>query len=167
MVKRAESSKPNMSPKQGGSTAKKGLQKIKTNSVAIRSAVKPASIAQRIEWVETIASGLSFGQVQVLLDEINVSERDLLNYNILAPRTWSHSKQKGVFSAEQSDRIARFLRVWRQAAQTFGNADKSRAWIERDTRALLGKKPIDLLSTEAGARVVEELLQRIDHGLAA
>ena len=163
MTKRAESSKPNMSLKQRGSAVRKGSQKIKTSSVA----TKPASIAQRIEWVETIASGLSFGQVQALLAEVNVSERDLLNYNILAPRTWSHSKKKGVFSAEQSDRIARFLRVWRQAAQTFGSADKSRAWIERDTRALLGKKPIDLLSTETGARVVEELLQRIDHGLAA
>lgn len=167
MAKRAESSKPKMSLKQRGSAVRKDSQKIKTNNVATSSAAKPASLAQRIEWVDTIASGLSFGQVQALLDEVNVSEKDILNYHILAPRTWSHSKHKGVFSAEQSDRIARFLRVWRQATQTFGNDNKSRLWLERETRALLGKKPIDLLSTETGARVVEELLQRIDHGLAA
>ncbi len=44
-------------------------------------------MAQRIEWADTIASGLSFGQVQALLDEVNVTDKDLLNYNILAPRT--------------------------------------------------------------------------------
>ncbi len=167
MAKHADSSKTRIPLKQRASAARKGSQKKKTSGIATRSAAKPTSMAQRIEWVDTIASGLSFGQVQALLDEVNVTDKDLLNYNILAPRTWSHSKNKGVFSTEQSDRIARFLRVWRQAAHTFGNDNKSRLWLERDTRALLGKKPIDLLSTETGARVVEDLLQRIDHGLAA
>lgn len=167
MVKRAASSKPQMSVKQRGSAASKGLQKRKTNGAAMGSAAKSASLAQRIKWVDSIASGLSFDQVQALLYEFNVAEKDLLNYNIVAPRTWSHCKNKGMFSAEQSDRIARFLRVWQQTTETFGSGIKSRRWLERETRALLGKKPVDLLSTETGARIVEELLQRIDHGLAA
>jgi uncharacterized protein (DUF2384 family) len=39
--------------------------------------------------------------------------------------------------------------------------------VRRPTSPLGGRHPLDLLDSEPGARVVEQLLYRIGHGIAA
>jgi putative toxin-antitoxin system antitoxin component (TIGR02293 family) len=53
------------------------------------------------------------------------------------------------------------------AEETFANREKAQTWLRRPTAPLGGKRPIDLLDSEPGARVVEQLLYRIGHGIAA
>jgi putative toxin-antitoxin system antitoxin component (TIGR02293 family) len=61
----------------------------------------------------------------------------------------------------------RFFRVLQRAKETFGSKEKALQWLKRPTRPLNGNPPLDLLDTEAGARMVEDLLVQIDHGIAA
>jgi putative toxin-antitoxin system antitoxin component (TIGR02293 family) len=67
-------------------------------------------------------------------------------------------------SDEQSDRVSR---VVAHAKAAFGDPDKADRWLRRPTRTLDGCAPIDLLDTDAGAQLVETLLGRIEHGIAA
>ena len=53
-----------------------------------------------------------------------------------------------------------------KAEETFGNPGKTCRWLLRPTAALDGEAPMKLLDTEAGLRLVEDLLIRIDHGIA-
>jgi putative toxin-antitoxin system antitoxin component (TIGR02293 family) len=50
--------------------------------------------------------------------------------------------------------------------ETFANKDNAQRWLRRPTAPLGGKRPLDLLDSEPGARVVEQLLYRIGHGIA-
>ena len=68
--------------------------------------------------------------------------------------------------AEQSDRLVRVVRVLAAAEETFGSQDKASRWLRRPTKVLEGEAPLELLDTTEGAREVEDLLHRIDHGLA-
>ena len=54
-----------------------------------------------------------------------------------------------------------------KAEETFGNKEKARRWLRRPTAPLNNEEPLKLLDTEAGARLVEALLVRIEHGIAA
>jgi putative toxin-antitoxin system antitoxin component (TIGR02293 family) len=73
----------------------------------------------------------------------------------------------GRLTAEQSDRLARILRVVETAEQTFGDPAKAHTWLRRPTAALDDEAPLELLDTDIGAREVETLLTRIAHGIAA
>jgi uncharacterized protein (DUF2384 family) len=53
------------------------------------------------------------------------------------------------------------------AAETFGDPDKALVWLRRENGRLDGQTPLSLADTDLGARSVETLLGRIDHGLAA
>ena len=55
--------------------------------------------------------------------------------------------------------------ILRHAEQTFG-PDKAQLWLHRPTAALGGAAPNALLRTEEGRHDLEQLLSRIDHGLA-
>jgi putative toxin-antitoxin system antitoxin component (TIGR02293 family) len=52
------------------------------------------------------------------------------------------------------------------AKVTVGSEQKAWRWLRRPTSALDGALPLDVLANDEGARVVADLLGRIDHGLA-
>jgi len=121
----------------------------------------------RLALVRMIQSGLSYDAVEGTAAAIGIGMKELALCGVIPVRTLSHSRRTGYFSAAQSNRVMRLIRVWRHARGTFGDADKARTWMNRPTRPLGGRKPAELLDTDEGARLVEELLGRIDHGIAA
>ena len=67
---------------------------------------------------------------------------------------------------EQSDRSGRLARVRALAEETFGDRDKADRWLHRELPVLDGRRPIDLIRTQAGTRMVEDLLASIAWGAA-
>jgi putative toxin-antitoxin system antitoxin component (TIGR02293 family) len=68
---------------------------------------------------------------------------------------------------EESDRVVRCARVLACAEDVFGSAERARDWLRRPKPVLNGRAPMDVLDSEVGARVVEDLLQGVAHGIAA
>jgi uncharacterized protein (DUF2384 family) len=50
--------------------------------------------------------------------------------------------------------------------EVFGDPERGWRWLRDAKRQFHGRTPLELLATEAGARLVEELLYRIDEGMA-
>jgi putative toxin-antitoxin system antitoxin component (TIGR02293 family) len=83
-------------------------------------------------------------------------------------------------SLEESNRLARVVRVLTAAVEAFGGdpsdrsaestreaARRAATWLRRPSRALDGEVPLALCTTDAGARIVEDELGRIAHGVFA
>jgi putative toxin-antitoxin system antitoxin component (TIGR02293 family) len=77
------------------------------------------------------------------------------------------SANKEPLSIDETDKVLRLERVARQATRVFGNPVKANRWMRKPKHQLAGKTPLAFLASEAGARTVEEMLDRIDHGLFA
>ena len=87
---------------------------------------------------------------------------------IIKPRTLSHRRGNGGrLTVDESDRAARVARGLVLAERTFASRAKAHRWLHRSLRALGGRTPMELIRTDAGARVVETLLARISWGAAA
>jgi putative toxin-antitoxin system antitoxin component (TIGR02293 family) len=70
-------------------------------------------------------------------------------------------------TVEETDKAMRLSRIASLAARVFGDPAKSHRWLRKPKRALNGETPVAFLASEEGARKVEEMLYRIDHGMAA
>ncbi|WP_247991556.1 antitoxin Xre/MbcA/ParS toxin-binding domain-containing protein [Bradyrhizobium sp. 186] len=68
---------------------------------------------------------------------------------------------------EETHKAVLLARINRLATNVFGDAEKARRWLRKPKTALNGETPLAYLATEAGARIVEEMLHRIDHGILA
>lgn len=68
-------------------------------------------------------------------------------------------------SATESDRLARVVRIIARAEEALGERDKAHRWLRSPNRALEGRRPLDLLESDVGARMVERILGRIEHGV--
>jgi putative toxin-antitoxin system antitoxin component (TIGR02293 family) len=101
------------------------------------------------------------------LKESGLTEAEVSSL-IIKPRTLSHRRANGGrLTVDESDRAARVARGLVLAERTFASREKAHRWLHRNLAALGGRTPMDLIRTDAGARVVESLLARIAWGAAA
>lgn len=68
-------------------------------------------------------------------------------------------------SREQSDRAWQFAELMVRATGIFGSQEEAERWFRSPAMALDQKRPIDLVTSSIGARMVEQLLIRIEHGV--
>jgi putative toxin-antitoxin system antitoxin component (TIGR02293 family) len=113
-----------------------------------------------------IRDGLPVDVIDRLIGDKTVTP-DEVKRIIMAPKAIAERRRKGGLTPEQSERVIRAARIIAEALETFGSRDKALTWMRRACAVLGGKAPIDLLDTEEGAGLVESLLGRIAHGLAA
>ena len=99
------------------------------------------------------------------LTKCGVSEKEITAL-IINPRTLSHRRANGQrLSVDESDRAARVARTVALAEQAFANREKASRWLRLELQVLNDRRPIDLIRTQAGARLVEAELARIAWGI--
>ena len=70
-------------------------------------------------------------------------------------------------TVEESDKAIRLKRIAVHAERVFGDPAKAHRWLRKSKRALNGQTPLAFLASEEGARKVEGMLHRIEHGMFA
>jgi putative toxin-antitoxin system antitoxin component (TIGR02293 family) len=90
-------------------------------------------------------------------------------YRLVVPRrTLAHRIAKHqLLSKEESDKAVRVARITAMAEQAFGEPERAWRWLRKPKPRFDGKTPVEMLATEAGARLVEEAIVQIDHGIFA
>jgi putative toxin-antitoxin system antitoxin component (TIGR02293 family) len=90
-------------------------------------------------------------------------------YRLIVPRrTLAHRRtQHELLTHDESDRAVRIARITSQAEEVFGDDAKAARWLRKPKARFEGRVPLELLRTEAGSRIVEEMLLQIDYCFAA
>jgi putative toxin-antitoxin system antitoxin component (TIGR02293 family) len=68
---------------------------------------------------------------------------------------------------EQSGRAWKFAEILAKATLVFGSQDEAEQWLDRPAIGLDQRRPLDLLATPAGLKLVEDHLERLEHGVYA
>ena len=106
----------------------------------------------------------AFDRVQTRL---GVTADKLADVVGIALRTLMRRKQEGRLQMHESERLLRVSRLFDKAVDVFEGEDAARVWFRTPQKALGGSTPLDFAETEIGAREVENLLGRIEHGVFA
>src|SRR5258705_13402646 len=115
--------------------------------------------------ISKIKSGLPVKAFFVLKDEINVSAEELARVVGIAPRTLLRRKQEGRLQKGESERVVRLQRLFERALEVFEDRAAVQSWFNSRQLALGDETPLQYADTELGAREVENLLSRIEHGV--
>lgn len=114
---------------------------------------------------ERILEGLPYKAFEAVTAHYDLDQSAVSVVIHVPARTLARRKQSQRFQAEESDRLARVARAAAQAEEVLGSSVKAGRWLQKTNRALGGAVPLEHLSTEVGARQVEEVLARIAHGV--
>jgi putative toxin-antitoxin system antitoxin component (TIGR02293 family) len=85
---------------------------------------------------------------------------------VISPRTLKHRKARGEhLSHEETDRMVRVARIVALAESVFGNHGKALLWLRTADDRIGGRSPLSMLRTDAGGRLIENMLWQIDEGV--
>jgi putative toxin-antitoxin system antitoxin component (TIGR02293 family) len=101
------------------------------------------------------------------LERAGFSKQEIERF-IIPARTLRHRKtRREPLSTEESDRVVRLARIQALAEDVFGDVAKANRWLREKLGILDGKSPLEVARTESGARLIEQILAKIDWGAAA
>ena len=80
-------------------------------------------------------------------------------------RRGSRIEQGELLKQDESERVLRLLSLYARAVEVFEDQERATRWFSSRPKALGGKTPLEFMQTEPGARWVEDVLGRIEHGV--
>ena len=117
------------------------------------------------EMIPWLRGGVNASLYQTLRELLAISDRQLSRIVRIAPRTLKRRLKQGRLEPDESERVARVGRLLLRAVEVFEDVEKARRWLRKPQMALGDETPLDHADTEPGARQVEDLLGRIEHGI--
>jgi putative toxin-antitoxin system antitoxin component (TIGR02293 family) len=113
-----------------------------------------------------IEAGFAYSSLLHFQKHAAISLNDLASLVSITSRTLSRRKSQGRLQPDESDRLVRIARLFALANGLFeGDSDAARVWLQTPKRALGGHTPLEYARTELGAREVESLIGRLEHGV--
>ena len=83
----------------------------------------------------------------------------------ISKATLHRRKAEGRLDQAESDRVVRFAKLMGKAVEVMESEENARHWLAAPQFGLGGAVPLEYAETEVGAREVEDLLGRIEHGV--
>ncbi|MBK4736609.1 antitoxin Xre/MbcA/ParS toxin-binding domain-containing protein [Noviherbaspirillum pedocola] len=116
-----------------------------------------------------VDAGLPVAVVDDAVDYLHISKGELIDILSFKPSslsTWAR-KPQALLPQQESDRMARVARVTGVVERMVGGHLAAVEWLNTPVPALGSRKPISLLGSDAGAKLVEETLFRSLAGVYA
>jgi putative toxin-antitoxin system antitoxin component (TIGR02293 family) len=126
-----------------------------------------SKVASDADLAQMVSRRIPLKALEYVQGKGTFSDREIQEF-IIPARTRRHRvEKKERLTVEESDRLVRLTRIQAIAADVLGDESKARRWLRQSLGELGGKPPLELARTEAGARVIEQILAKIDFGAAA
>lgn len=132
------------------------------SAVTLKRSQQVATIHKEIGRID---AGFSFRAVLNLQKALDVPMDKLASVLGMSRATLHRRKLQGKIDKEESEKLARYQRLLKKAEDVLGDADSARKWLRHPQPGLGQAVPLEFARSEIGAREVENLLGRIEHGV--
>ncbi len=136
------------------------MKKTKSKSVTYDEIHDNHATVQRVE------EGLPVMEVVEFAKQAGFTTDELARLIQIPARTYARRVAgKARLKIHEGERAARLMRVYDRAKQLFVTDENTLGWFHAKILALGGKTPLEYAQTEPGAREVENVIGRIEHGV--
>ena len=118
------------------------------------------------ELIRQVGRGFSFHLLPAFESRSGISLTEIASIIGIPPRTLARRKSSGRLTSDESEKLLRLSSVFEQAVELFeGDEANARRWLTTAKKALDHQTPLSYSRTELGAREVENLIGRLEHGV--
>ena len=156
--------------KQGGGRSSTGSpaarRAVRSSAVATYIALIGLDTADVFELSRRIEKGLPYHALERFQRTVAMPMADIAELVQIPERTLARRKTAGRLEGDESDRLVRASRIFGQALDLFeGDLEAAKEWLSAPQPALGGSTPLRMARTGIGAREVERLIGRLEHGV--
>ncbi len=128
--------------------------------------LREIDIKDNAKMSDLVTHGIALASVWELGQRLAISQERLGELLSIPKRTLYRRVQKQeLLKQDESERVVRLFRLYFRAMEVFEGGDSALRWLSSHPKALGGRTPLEFAVTEPGARLVEDLLGRIEEGV--
>jgi putative toxin-antitoxin system antitoxin component (TIGR02293 family) len=121
-----------------------------------------------VKTVQLVRASFPFKVLAKFQKTTDLPWTEISRFLAIPQRTLTRRQSQGRLQADESDRVLRASIIFDMAVDLFdGNTAEARKWLQSPQTGLGNEAPLDFASTEVGAREVENLIGRLEHGIFA
>ena len=118
------------------------------------------------ELIRQVGQGFSFHSMRVLESRSGIALPEIASVIGLPARTLARRKASGRLTPDESEKLLRLSSVFELAVELFeGRQPDALKWLTTPKKVLENETPLSYSRTELGAREVENLIGRLEHGI--
>jgi putative toxin-antitoxin system antitoxin component (TIGR02293 family) len=154
-----------MPPNRGGSSAARAECRGRAH-YRMRGQSLGLSRLGTAELIRAVQRGFSFKLLETFSAETGFAPSRIASLIQIPDRTFARRKASGRLSPEESERLLRVATIFEKAVALFeGNVSEAVEWLTKPKKALGDNDPLSYSRSELGAREVENLIGRLEHGV--
>jgi len=116
--------------------------------------------------IRAVMRGFSYQALVAFATNSGVGLSALAENLGIPERTLARRRAAGRLAPEESERLLRLSSIFEKTVELFeGDVPTAVNWLSTPKRALEGQPPLKYARTEVGARQVENLIGRLEHGV--
>ncbi len=116
--------------------------------------------------IDIVSKGLPISAFTSLSNKTGIPLPELASILRIPARTLARRRSSGRLTPDESERLMRLMNIFEKAIELFeGQIDAAVAWLKTPKKALSNHSPLEYTSFEIGAREVENLIGRLEHGI--
>ena len=124
------------------------------------------SVSNTHDLIHQVELGFSFKALQAFASKSGISLSVITSIVGIPERTLARRKAVAKLTTDESERLLRLSTVFEKAVELFeGDAIAAVKWLTTPRKALDELSPLAYCRTELGAREVENLIGRLEHGV--
>lgn len=120
---------------------------------------------ERTALIDAVKDGLPTRVFVDLARRLGVAEAVLAEVVGISVSTLQRRKRAGELTPAEGEHVLRVAALLERARQVFGDEVEAADWLTHENLALGHDTPLRMSDTELGAREVEDLLGRLEHGV--
>ncbi|MBC8048135.1 MAG: DUF2384 domain-containing protein [Fimbriimonadaceae bacterium] len=122
-------------------------------------------LQNEFDLMQLTRNGLQLAAVIRVAQFLNITLDKMANILHISPRTVQRKKDTDVLSPYSSEQAIEVAEVIAKGMEIFRDREKFNKWMQSEIRALNFQKPIDMLDTSFGTKLILQVLGRIEHGV--
>ena len=124
-------------------------------------------LESRMDLVDLGSRGLTKDAVSHLARHLSLSLKDMAALLPVTERSLQRYTAKQHLSPTVSEQVLQIAEAVARGTEVFGDKDRFLAWANQPSKALAGKKPLELLGSRFGIDLVLDELGRMEHGVVS
>lgn len=117
------------------------------------------------EYVKIAHNGIKKQSVTRLAELMNIPMKDMAGLLNISYKTLGRKKETDILDSISSSISIEIAETISKGLSVFEDSGKLSRWLQKENRALQGEKPINLLNTPTGIKMINTLLGRIEDGI--
>lgn len=118
-----------------------------------------------LEFYDVVNHGIPKVSIDILAELLDIPMTKMAALLNLSYKTLTRKDRKSLLDPVVSSHTYEMSNLIAKGLEVFEDGERLKRWLNKENRALKGKKPLDLMNTPTGIRLVMQVLGRLEEGV--